>query len=307
MSKTKKKIGRYLGGKVLRIIVVINGCLSLKCMYKFADMLGDISYFLLKKHYRRAMNNLNLVYGKSLTLKKKKALIRRVFRNFAYSVCEIGYFFKKDTKEITKLIKINGEEHLKEAVNKKNGVIMIGAHIGNFPFIELKLNSLGYPYAAFMRESADAQTEDLFQQIRDNWKVSSTLKLDSRDAAAKKAFFWLKRKNILGIYIDQKFGKGIMVDFLGHPALTAPGAAIYAVKTRVPVIPMFIIRQKDHTHKIFIEPPVKVENTGDKEKDISLTMTNFTRVVEKYVRQYPEQWFWLHRRWKGANNVKKNY
>ena len=308
MSKVSKKTGRFLGWVAIKTSMLISTFLSLESMYKFADMLGKISCFLLRKHYLRAMKNLNLVYGKKLTFEEKKELIRLVFRHFAYSICEIIYFYNRDTNRICDLITIEGEEHLKKALKEKKGVIMIGAHLGNFTLIELKLNSLGYSYSAFMRTLTDKKTEYLIQGLRNRWKLKSTLLFThSSGQLAKKAFYWLKKGNIIGIYFDQKFRKGIVIDFLGHLALTASGSAIYALKTKVPVIPMFIIRQKDHTHKIFIEPPVKLENTGNQEKDIALTMTNFTKVVEKYVWQYPEQWFWLHRRWKGVNNAKKNH
>ena len=157
------------------------------------------------------------------------------------------------------------------------------------------------------KRAAHKETEQLFQQLKDSLGEKSILLASSRDKAAKKALYWLRKGGVLGIYIDQKFGKGVLVDFFGHPALTAPGAAIYALKTKAPVVPIFIMRQKDRTHKIIIEQPIKLEITGDKEKDILINTANFTKVVEKYVRQYPSQWFWLHRRWKGVENVNKTY
>jgi KDO2-lipid IV(A) lauroyltransferase len=105
---------------------------------------------------------------------------------------------------------------------------------------------------------------------------------------------------LLFIPIDQNFGSGggVYVNFFGHKAATAIGPAVFALRTGAPILPMFIIRQDDATHKIIIEPPIKVESQDDENETVTAVMAKITSVIEQYIRRYPQEWAWMHRRWK---------
>jgi len=103
----------------------------------------------------------------------------------------------------------------------------------------------------------------------------------------------------VGILLDQNVDwyDGVFVDYFGRPACTNKGLALLALKTGAPVIPVFLIR--DGKRFIFhCEPEVPLVRTGDKIKDIEVNTERFTKIIESFVSRYPEQWFWLHQRWK---------
>ena len=123
----------------------------------------------------------------------------------------------------------------------------------------------------------------------------------------------LRRNGLLFIPIDQNFGGegGVFVDFFGRKAATAPGPAVFSSRTGAPILPMFIVREGDDNHKIIIEKPVVLENVGDDKESVRHNMSKVTAIVEKYIRKYPHEWAWMHRRWKteegegGGENERK--
>ena len=90
----------------------------------------------------------------------------------------------------------------------------------------------------------------------------------------------------------------MFVDFFGQPAYTPYSPVAFSQRTGAPIIPTFIVRQPDNTHRIKIEPPITLEQCDDKEEELVVNTQKFTRIIEDYVRAYPEQWIWMHRRWK---------
>lgn len=100
--------------------------------------------------------------------------------------------------------------------------------------------------------------------------------------------------------IDQNFGSGggVYVNFFGQKAATATGPAVFAMRTGAVILPMFIIRQSDDTHKIIVEPPLPIAQKNDEKEAIAVTMAKITDLIEQYIRRYPHEWAWMHRRWK---------
>jgi KDO2-lipid IV(A) lauroyltransferase len=110
----------------------------------------------------------------------------------------------------------------------------------------------------------------------------------------------LKNKEIIGILLDQNMAwqEGVFVNFFGELACTNVGLTTVALKTGTPVIPAFNIRQKDGSYRVIFEPEVLLVQTGDKDQDVQRNTELFTGIIERYVRNHPDHWLWLHQRWK---------
>ena len=120
-----------------------------------------------------------------------------------------------------------------------------------------------------------------------------------KSLAVKRALTSLKRREVLIIPIDQNAGKeGVFVDFFGRLASAPAGPVVFAQRTGAPLVPMCIIREGRKRHQLIIEPEVPLVNTENKEKDLITNTQKLTKVIEKYVRKYPSQWWWMHNRWK---------
>ena len=120
-----------------------------------------------------------------------------------------------------------------------------------------------------------------------------------REVAVRRSLQALRKNELVGILLDQNAGDdGIFVEFFGHPASTAPGAAAFAIRTGAAVVPTFGWRNADDSHTIQIDAPVPLIETGDREKDIRENTQRFAKITEDRIRARPDQWFWLHKRWK---------
>ncbi len=110
----------------------------------------------------------------------------------------------------------------------------------------------------------------------------------------------LKANGIVGLLIDQNWSRqeGVFVDFFGRPACTSDGLARLALHTEAPVIPAFMVRQENGKYRLVIGEAVELINTGQRIKDVLINTQNFTRIIEDMIRKYPDQWFWVHQRWK---------
>jgi KDO2-lipid IV(A) lauroyltransferase len=110
----------------------------------------------------------------------------------------------------------------------------------------------------------------------------------------------LRNNEIVFIPLDQNFGSaaGVFVEFFGQQAATATGPIVFAQRTGAVLLPMFVIRQKDDQHRIIIEPPMILEESPDNDQMIYKNVVKITKLIEQYVRKYPHEWGWMHRRWK---------
>jgi len=119
------------------------------------------------------------------------------------------------------------------------------------------------------------------------------------ERALRQILSCLRKNEIVCILADEKKSKtGVLVDFFGYPAPTAPGPAVLALRTGAPLVPIFIVRRDDGSHHIYIEPQLELSLNGDRSSDIPAVVSAYTKVIENFIRMYPDQWFWINNRWK---------
>jgi KDO2-lipid IV(A) lauroyltransferase len=115
----------------------------------------------------------------------------------------------------------------------------------------------------------------------------------------------LRDNQLLFIPLDQNFGSGggVFVDFFGEKAATATGPMIFHRRTGAPIVPMFIIREEGDVYRIIVEPPIVLKDLEDEQESLLVNTQKITNIIERYVRQYPQEWGWMHRRWKSRPAV----
>ena len=141
------------------------------------------------------------------------------------------------------------------------------------------------------------------KELLDEWigeiRSASGLEVISAVNAGRKVIRALSQNRVVGILIDQraKRSEGIWADFFGKKAPTTPGLAVLAMKTGAPVLPVFMVRDEFQGHRLIIKEPLELIRTGDIKRDVEANTQLFNRTLESMIRQYPDQWFWVHRRW----------
>lgn len=303
MRKVKRWLKHNVGWIALKIVITLINILPLKIMYKLANGLAGLAWiFGIRRQI--VFNNLNRAFRKEKDSHEIKAIAREAYRNIAKSGCELLRAFKFSQEEIDKMFTIQGREYLDTALARGKGVIGLSGHLGNFPLMGVKLIQEGYPCASFIYGASEARAVKLFFDIGSRLGFN-LIPTSPSHASTRQALKWLRENKILCIQADRDAPQGVFVDFFGYPAATAIGPVVLAKRTGATVLPMFVIREVNNKHRIIFGPPVELEETGDKEKDILVNSAKFTKIIESYVRKYPEQWLWTYKRWKTKPETQK--
>jgi KDO2-lipid IV(A) lauroyltransferase len=207
-------------------------------------------------------------------------------------------FFMDKPELLKKRVEFVGRENLEAALAKGKGVILVSAHFGNFPLMLAKLSLEGYKTSGIIRYMRDVQAEKFFMAKRTQVGIK-TIYSQPRKACVEETIRALRNNELVFIPLDQNFGTGgVFVNFFGRKAATATGPVVLALRTKATVLPCFIVRQKDDTHKIILEPVLDLKEGKDYQETIIINIQRLTDIIESYIRKYPAEWGWIHRRWK---------
>jgi len=223
-------------------------------------------------------------------------IAKGAYRNMAIVAADFAEIPKLTPENYDKLIEVEGLEHCRKALEQNRGLLIFGGHFGNWELGAIVMSLAIKPAVIIYRPLDNPLLENLVTWVRtctDNIPVA-------KDHAMRKMIRHLKQNDILGVMIDQNFSvtEGVFVDFFGRPACTTIGLALLAIHTGAPVIPGFVIRLADGRYRLPFGEAVERIETGDHEQDVLLNTQRYTRIVEDMVRRYPDQWLWLHQRWK---------
>ena len=197
--------------------------------------------------------------------------------------------------QISRIVSFEGGEYIAQALAEGNGAIILTGHFGNWELLAASIVAEGYTLRPLARRLRSKRLNVLLNAYRERAGYTGI----DRDGGIRGALRCLKQNALLGILadVDTKID-GVFVDFFGRPAYTPYSPVAIALKTGAPILPTFIIRQPDDSHRVIVEPPLALEQSGDKQHDFVVNTQKFTKVIESYVRLYPEQWVWMHERWK---------
>lgn len=258
-----------------------------------------VVFVFLGRHKRISYENLQTAFGTEKTEKELKEIVRKCFDGFGEAATEILYFINHPHRPMIFVEEVIGKEHLDAALAKGKGVLALTAHFGNFPILMLNMVKMGYPCKCVMHRARDEKITGYLLRKRDAAGMPTIFTTPRRECVVE-SIRSLRNNDVLFLLFDQNFGAkgGVFVDYFGTKAATATGPIVFAQRTGAAMVPMFIVRQPNNKHKIYIEPEVQLENVEDEQKMFEVNLTKLTKILEKYVRQYPEGWTWMHRRWK---------
>ena len=296
MDKERKKaFRRRLGWFALRAFTFFHGIFPLGWSYFLGKVLGSIVYFVLPRHRKVALDSLSVAFSQ-IPLKEKKRMTRDFFVFMAQSGLEMFFFLK--SPQALDGVRIEGKEYLQQAFKKGKGIIILTAHLGNFPLMSLKLAKEGFPVHFVTRPMRDAKAGEYLHELRSNAGVK-TIYSYPRKACVSGIVNALRNKEMVIIQMDQNFGTGgVWVKFFNKLAATPVGPVVFALRTGASVVPAYIYREAKGKHCIKVLPEEELVLTEHKDKSILVNAIKFTRIIENWVKHVPSQWGWIHRRWK---------
>jgi KDO2-lipid IV(A) lauroyltransferase len=193
-------------------------------------------------------------------------------------------------------IEVVGHEHLANIRDGKKPAIFFSAHFGNWEVMSIAGVHYGIRLVQVYRAANNPLTEEILQNLR---KPVGGQHVPKGMQAARELLKALNRNECLAMLVDQKLNTGRAVPFFGHDAMTAPAIAELALRKGCPVVPIYGERLGDSARfRVTIQAPIQLENTGDRESDIDNALRMINQNLEERIRRNPEQWFWVHKRWK---------
>jgi KDO2-lipid IV(A) lauroyltransferase len=262
---------------------------------KMADFLGGMLFCVDKKHRGIAIGNLTYAFGCQKQPQEIKKIARKVFINLMQVVFEIGWSLQLNESHFAEHFKIEGYHHIKNAYEKGRGVLALTAHFGNWELLTIIAAMIQFPLNIVVRPLDFKPLDHFIFNLRTRYGG----KIIPKQRSFRTIIRCLNRGEMVALLMDQNVDwyEGVFVDFMGHRACTGKGLALLALRTGAPVVPVFMIRGKTGFRAEF-GPEISTVKTGDMQKDIEINTQEYNKVIENVIRRYPDQWFWIHQRWK---------
>jgi KDO2-lipid IV(A) lauroyltransferase len=297
VQKRIKSIRRKIQWCLLLCLIIVTRrlvvCLPEAFAYRMGDILAGIWYRCAKKNRMRSEQNLKTAFP-HWRPEERKRTAQAVFQHLSRSAIELFRFYG-GKYELQNYIYFHNLDRLRRALDMGKGVIVISAHLGNWELLACAASAMGFPMRVVANRIRNPQIDRLLNRSRAAAGVATIF----RDESIVRMLRLLRDKKVLAILMDQdSHYDGIFVNHFDKPTYAARGPAILTLASGAPIIPVFIAREADGHHSIYVEEPVAVNASGDREQKIKHITQCCMDVVEHYIRQFPDQWVWMHQRWK---------
>ena len=295
-TKWYMTVKETIATQVIKLVLTFLGMLPRKVLIFFSDILGLVWYRLDKRHRTVALENIQTAYPEKFSTSQAERFAKAVFKHIASIPFETIWFYRKSHQAMVPYFTIKGQNHLEKARQKNRGVLLLTCHLGNFElFVAASpIAGLNTPYGIY-RKFDYPPLEHLMRDMRQRFGMV----MIPTGGATGKIDRILRDGGIVGTLFDQNAGwyNGVVTDFFGRRACSKNSLAKIVLRTRAAVVPVFMVKEQDAYVMRFL-PEIPLQRTGCPIKDIEINTQNYVTAVESMVRQCPDQYFWVHNRWK---------
>jgi KDO2-lipid IV(A) lauroyltransferase len=276
--------------------IKILGVLPRRWSRALAISLAQVVYLLHFRLRQVGMRNLAMVFPEK-SQEERAWILRGVFTSLGRQLAELCQFPRYTPDNVDEVVVYEGLENYERAYARGKGVLFLTAHFGGWELSAFAHSLHGHWLHVVMRPMDNPYLDRMIQ----NYRTMHGNKTVGKDDFVRGLLAAMKAGETAGILMDTNMTppQGVFVDFFGIPACTASGLARIALRTNAAVVPGFTIWDKKlGKYRLRFDPALELIRTGDLEADIVANTQMFTKVIEDYVRKYPDQWLWVHRRWK---------
>lgn len=254
------------------------------------------AYYLRPPLRRAAIFNLQLAFPQ-WTDKERKRAVRHMIQQIGWMAGEFSQFPKYTRANIERIVVLDGYENFDAARRRGKGVLFLTGHMSAWELAPFAQALYGNPLHFLVRPIANAKIDALINRYR---CLSGNRPIE-KNRSARAVLRVLSEGGTVGVLSDHNTSleEGVFVDFFGIPASTTSGLARLALRTDAAVVPGFLSWDRERRkYRLCFEPAVELSRSSDEEADVRENTQRFTRVIEDYVRAHPDQWLWVHKRWK---------
>ena len=266
-------------------------------LVRLALPLGRLWHAMDRYHRRIAIDNLSIAFGRELTPAEIRSLARDNFVQLVRVVLEFPSLLRLSKENIDTYVEFSGLEHLEAALARGTGVLGLTAHLGNWELMALATAlKFEMPFNGLVRPLDFFPMDRVLTEIRSR---TGNRVLD-KDKSAVEVSTLLRKNQVVGILLDQNSSwyEGVYVPFFGKTACTNKGLAMFALRYGAAVIPAFNVRLNDGRYRVIFSAPLDLVRSGNVSNDIIENTARFNKVIEDHIRMAPDNWLWVHRRWR---------
>jgi KDO2-lipid IV(A) lauroyltransferase len=272
------------------------GALPRNVARRVGAAVGAFAYAALKRLRMVGVRNLQMAFPEWNDARREETL-RSVYRNLGYLLAEFAQMSSYTPDVAKTLIRYEGLENYLAAQDRGKGVLVLTGHLGAWELSSFHHSLMGYPMGMVIRRLDNPLVDDFVNRIR----CLHGNQVIHKDDFARGLIASMRAGQTVGILMDTNMTppQGVFVPFFGRLAATASGLARVALRTGAAVVPGFLLWNSDEGRYVLrFGERIELEETGDAERDATTNTAKFTSVIESYIREYPDQWLWMHRRWK---------
>jgi Kdo2-lipid IVA lauroyltransferase/acyltransferase len=258
--------------------------------------IGAAAYLLLGRLRKTGLRNLEIAFPER-TPQEREQILRKLYRNLGWLLGEFCQMPKYTRENTRRFLRYEGLEHYLAARERGKGVLIVTGHLGTWELSSYYHSLMGYPMSIVIRRLDNARVDQLVNEIR----CLHGNRVLHKDDFARGLLAAMRHGETVGILMDTNMTppQGVFVPFFERLACTASGMARVALKTGAAVLPGFMVwEESEQKYVLRFGEEIPLVSTGDDEADTLANTARFTAVIEDWVRRYPEQWLWVHRRWK---------
>ena len=257
-------------------------------------LLGLLAYRADRRHRRIALANLAVAFGKERSEAELAAIARASFVNLGAVLADLFIMARRSRKRILRLVDTEGRANMEAALAQGKGVLLFTGHFGNWEIAAAPLTEIGT-----LRVVARALDNPRLEKALGGLRAKLGSSVIDKFGAARPILKALGRNEIVAILIDQNVlrSQAVFVDFFGRPAGTTPGLAAFHLKTGAPLVPIFVHPAPRNRYVLRIREPFSVLPSGEMDDDVLKITQICTKIIEQEIREHPELWFWVHKRW----------
>jgi KDO2-lipid IV(A) lauroyltransferase len=258
----------------------------------FCSLMAGVVFLVPNREKTRTLDHLRMIYGE----RRIRATARAVYRNIAKNTFDAFYLSRLSREEMQRHVRCDDLTALNEAYQRGTGVITIVAHIGCFEMLLSYMGRVGFKCFAIGRKLQDPRLDELVRNLRSGPNIEYVYRSDSPRAILR----LLRDGRLMGVLTDQDTTgvDGVFAHFCGRLAYTPSGVIKMAMRFDIPVFVVTTARQPDGTHRIFISEQIALEKGGDETAALVRNVERVNAVVSGVIERYPDQWVWMHRRWR---------
>jgi KDO2-lipid IV(A) lauroyltransferase len=265
-------------------------------LVRLAGPISRIWWILDKRHRDIAGDNLAKAYpDKNIIWINRTA--KAVFRHLAIVALEMPSLMRINRDNLEDFVRVEGLENLQKLLEQNRGCFFLTGHFGNWELIALAASLFLKRPLFVMGRKMDMPA---FDRLLTEMRSRTGNRVIDKDDSANLVGRIIRQGGAVGILLDQNayYTEGLYLDFFGRRACTNKGLALLAIRHNAPVAPVFSFREADGRYRVEFCELLEMERTGDLRADVEANTIRFNQVLENTIRRAPEQWLWVHRRWR---------